>query len=175
MALAKGRINVRKARPDEAAALTDLCIRSKQSNGYDDAFMAACRDELTISENRLQGGEFWVAVDDGDRGDGGLCGCACLDVDVDGTADSPEGEVHAFFIDPDRKRQGVGRLLWQKLLERAEANGLSKLYLDADPFAVPFYEALGFIETGDAASGSITGRRIPHMIYSIASYPTASI
>lgn len=34
---------------DEAEYLTRLCLRSKQHWGYDETFMATCRDELTIT------------------------------------------------------------------------------------------------------------------------------
>ena len=54
-------IGIRRARPVDAKALTVLCMRSKQSNGYDDAFMAACSDELTITPKRLLNEEYWVA------------------------------------------------------------------------------------------------------------------
>ncbi len=39
---------IRLARPEDAATVTALAFRSKASNGYDAAFMAACRDELTF-------------------------------------------------------------------------------------------------------------------------------
>jgi len=150
-------ITIRKARADDTGELTDLIMRSKSSNGYDEAFMAACYDELAVTPERLVEGEYWLAEADA------LCGCACLLVDGNGTS----GEVHAFFIDPDFQGKGIGRLLWQKLLERANAQGLSKLHLDSDPFAVPFYQAMGFIVTGQTPSGSIPGRFLPYMTLSL--------
>lgn len=151
--MSKASITIRRARADEAEALTELTLRSKQSNGYDDAFMAACREELTVTDERLAEGEYWVAECEG------LCGCACLLADPDARS----GEVHAFFIDPAWQRRGVGRLIWQKLLERAKENGLTELHLDADPAAVPFYEAMGFRIVGESPSGSIPGRSLPLM------------
>lgn len=151
------KIDVRRARFDESEALTELSMSSKQSNGYDDAFMAACREELTVTRDRMLEGEYWVADADG------LRGCACLAVDAEGNS----AEVHAFFVDPKSKRQGIGRLLWGKLLERAREQGVTDLRLDADPSAVPFYSALGFAIVGEAASGSIPGRTIPHMTMSL--------
>ena len=146
-------IKIRKARPDEVAEITALSIRSKRSNGYDEAFMAACREELTVTEDDLADGEYWVAES------AVLCGCACLAIDPVARV----GEVHSFFINPNWQRLEIGRLLWRKLAERAEAAGLTHLHLDADPFAVPFYEAIGFAVTGEVASGSIPGRRLPRM------------
>ena len=147
------QIKIRRARPDEARALTDLSMRAKRSNGYDGAFMEACRAELTVTPSSMAEDEYWVAESDT------LCGCVCLIDNRDGAS----GEVHAFFIDPAKQRQGIGRLLWRKVVERAKAKGLAMLHLDADPFAVPFYEAMGFVVVGEAPSGSIEGRILPRM------------
>ena len=146
-------IGIRRARPADAKALTVLSMRSKQSNGYADAFMAACSDELTITPERLLNEEYWVAEFPT------ICGCVCLTIDADGTS----GEVCALFVDPDWKRKGIGSLLWQKVVERARLNGVLNLCLDSDPAAVPFYENLGFKVVGERPSGSIEGRRLPHM------------
>ena len=146
-------VEIRRARVEEAETLTELSIRSKRSNGYDEAFMAECREELTVTAERLTVGEYWVA-------DSGIVyGCACLCSDANGHS----GEVHAFFVDPGWQRKGIGRLLWQKLVERAKAKRLEVLHLDADPNAVPFYEALGFKVVGEVPSGSIAGRHLPYM------------
>ncbi|MEM7045445.1 MAG: GNAT family N-acetyltransferase [Pseudomonadota bacterium] len=147
-------ITVRRARLSEAELLTDLSMRAKQSNGYDGAFMEACREELTVTASRLKAGEYWVA--DG----GSVCGCVCLSEIAD-----RQGEVHAFFVDPDFQRRGIGRLLWRKVIERASLSGMTALYLDADPAAVPFYRTMGFIEIGQVPSGSIEGRMLPRMMF----------
>ncbi len=151
-------MRLRRARTHEAELLTDLSLRSKRSNGYDDAFMAACVEELTITPSDITDNEFWVAED------GQVCGCMCLCIDATGTS----GEVHAFFVEPGRKRSGVGRRLAAKMLERARALGLRSLRLDADPKAVPFYESVGFTVAGSSPSGSIPGRFIPHMTMDLA-------
>ena len=146
-------IVIRPARPDEGEVLTELSMRSKQSNGYDDVFMAACRAELTVTAAKLRAGAYWVAETDR------ICGCAALVVDADGRG----GEVHAFFVEPKMKGMGIGRRLWREVRARAEALGLRQLRLDADPHAEPFYRRLGFETVGRAPSGSIPGRTIPHM------------
>lgn len=148
------KFEIRPARLEDAANLTALTLRSKQSNGYDDAFMAACRDELTITAHALSSDNYWVAH----QGDV-LCGYASLIID----GQTLVGKVDDFFIDPDWQRQGIGQLLWDKILTLAKGNQLIKLYLDADPFAVPFYEAMGFVIVGEVPSGSIKGRMLPRM------------
>jgi len=151
------KYNIRQAHPHEAQLLTDLAMRSKQSNGYDDEFMEQCRDELTVTEQSLLEAEFWVAETEDENNV--VCGCVGLSVDKVGKS----AEVNSFFIDPDWKRQGIGRLLWQDLVLRAIDMGISQLRLDADPSAVSFYEALGFEIISYTPSGSIAGRKLPHM------------
>lgn len=150
-------IEIRLAKPDEMAALTELSLRSKRSNGYDDAFMEACREELTVTIERMEGGEYWVA----DAGTTGIiCGCVCLGPNI---PDENSAQINAFFIDPDWQRKGIGRLLWAKMLERAARQGTTHLTLDADPGAVAFYEAMGFETISKTPSGSIPGRVLPKM------------
>ncbi|QUJ75900.1 GNAT family N-acetyltransferase [Sulfitobacter albidus] len=144
---------LRPARAPDAPGLSDLIYRSKHSNGYDDAFMAACAHELRVTPARLIASTYWLA----ERG-GTPLGCAALRPHTDTV-----GEVHAFFIDPDHKRQGIGRLLWRRLHRTAMGQGFASLILDADPAAVPFYEDLGFRWRRDVPSGSIPGRTLPQM------------
>jgi N-acetylglutamate synthase-like GNAT family acetyltransferase len=157
---------LRQARPDEAQLLTDLAMRSKQSNGYDDEFMEQCRDELAVTEKSLLAAEYWVAEAGAKSSavNGTVCGCVGLSVDEAGTS----AEVYSFFIDPDWKRKGIGRLLWQDLVNRAGNMGIRQLRLDADPSAVAFYEAIGFEIVSYTPSGSIAGRTLPHMTISLA-------
>lgn len=147
-------MEVRRGHPSEASELTALVFASKQSNGYDDAFMASCAEELRISEEDLRKGDIWVAVVAGKP-----AACARLQ----STDTSRLAEVSSFFVHPDFKRQGVGRHLWTHLLETARADQITRLHLDADPEAVPFYEAMGFYVVGQTPSGSIPGRFLPLM------------
>ena len=146
-------VRLRRAVPADAPALTDLALRSKRSNGHDDAFVEACREELTVTAEDLREGECWVADEGGARGFAMLRpGCP------DGV-----GEVHALFVEPDRQRTGIGRALWDRLVERARARGFTELRLDADPAAVPFYRSVGLETIGESPSGSIPGRMLPRM------------
>ena len=46
-------VQIRAAVSEDAVALTSLIYRSKQSNGYDDAFMVLCVDVLRITPKIL--------------------------------------------------------------------------------------------------------------------------
>lgn len=56
---------LRPAGPDEAAAISALALRSKAHWGYDEAFLAACRDDLTIDPSWCDGVRLVVAEADG--------------------------------------------------------------------------------------------------------------
>lgn len=147
------KIKIRRAKSHEAHVLTNIALRAKQSNGYDDSFMAACKDELTVTAADMKECEYWVAELDI------VCGFICL---VEGP-DPRVGEIHALFIEPNRQRCGVGKNLWLKIIQRAESKGIEKIQLDADPEAIAFYESIGFKIRESVPSGSIKGRFIPRM------------
>jgi hypothetical protein len=46
-------VSLRPARAEEGDLLTDLAFRSKAYWGYDEAFMAACRDELVMRASEV--------------------------------------------------------------------------------------------------------------------------
>ncbi|MGK0463252.1 MAG: N-acetylglutamate synthase-like GNAT family acetyltransferase [Candidatus Azotimanducaceae bacterium] len=154
------KIQIRRARSHEAHVLTNIALRAKQSNGYDDLFMDACKDELSVKASHMKENEYWVAELCT------VCGFVCL-------ADGPEprvGELRALFIEPDWQRCGVGRCLWLKIRQRAESKGIEKVQVDADPASVAFYESNGFDITENVPSGSINGRFIPRMEIQIGLY-----
>lgn len=126
-----------------------MILRSKQANGYDDAFMAACADELAMTPAKIARLHVWVAQGTPPKG------CVALDLTT--------SRIESFFIDPNGQRQGIGRALWQSVLRASYEQGLDHLSLCSDPAAVPFYEAMGFTHIGHRPSGSIAGRMLPLM------------
>jgi N-acetylglutamate synthase-like GNAT family acetyltransferase len=146
---------VRKADISEKDALTDLCMRSKQSNGYDDAFMTACADELRVHDSWFIEDNFWLA----ESGDGQIVGCIRLSMEKHGGI----GELETCFVDPNWQGKQVGRKLFDQLIAKARENELMRLGLDADPSAEPFYARMGFTTVGRTPSGSIAGRTLPRM------------
>lgn len=144
-------ITVRRARAHEAARLTELAIRAKASWGYDEAFMAACRDELTLTPEKMAMWTVWVA-----EADGRIAGMVALS--LDGGA-----EVEDFFVEPAFQGRGVGGALMAELRSAARAAGATVLEVDADPNAEAIYARLGFETFSRSPSGSIPGRWLPRM------------
>ena len=144
---------IRRADRSEADEISRMVMLSKRSNGYDDAFMAQCVYSLRVTEKDILTRMVWVAYD------GAVKGAAILDLG----GKAGHGTVSSFFVHPAAKRQGIGRRLFERLLSAAKSAELSHLQLDADPAAVPFYQALGFRTSGQSPSDAIPGRMLPLM------------
>jgi GNAT superfamily N-acetyltransferase len=145
-------LHLRPARPDEAELLTELCLRSKAVWGYDEAFMRACRAELTLSPADFARSSLQVAVE-GDVVTG------VVQVVVDGE----NADLAKLFIAPSTIRAGVGRALFDWAAKVARERGARWLRIEADPDAAPFYRRMGAVDDGVAPSGSIPGRVLPRL------------
>ena len=146
------RIEVRPARPEEADALTELAMRAKASWGYDAAFVAACRAELTMTGERMAAWRVWVA-----ELDGRIAGMIAL------SFAGAEAELEDFFVEPGLQGQGVGAALMARFLEACREAGATRIGVDADPNAEAIYARFGFVTVGRSPSGSIPGRWLPRM------------
>ena len=144
---------IRRARRDESAPLSDLAFRSKASWGYNDKFLADCREELTITETDIRTDQFFVLESNGE-----IIGfCALKD------CGAGEGELIDVFVEPARLREGHGRRLVEHAKDAARTLGLRSLRVEADPNAREFYASCGGAQIGTVPSGSIRGRRLPLM------------
>jgi N-acetylglutamate synthase-like GNAT family acetyltransferase len=143
---------VRAARPDEADVLTALALRSKASWGYSDAFMDACRAELTLTPEKMAAWRIWVAEEAG-----AIAGMVALQLD------GAKAELEDLFVDPAFQQMGVGAALLDVLVAACRDAGARAVGLDADPNAESIYARLGFHTVGCSPSGSIPGRMLPRM------------
>ncbi len=66
---------------------------------------------------------------------------------------------------------GLGGLLLRDALTWASERGFTSLVLDADPGAEGFYAHSGARRVGEVASGSIPGRLLPRMEFTLAPSP----
>jgi GNAT superfamily N-acetyltransferase len=146
----KAVIQLRDVRQNELSHLDGLCLRSKAVWGYDDAFMAACRAELTLHPDELRTTQIQVA-----QRDATAVGLAQLKVS------GGDAELMKLFVEPALLGSGIGRLLFGWALERARSLGAVRMTIEADPGAVPFYQRMGARQTGLAPSQSIPGRMLP--------------
>ncbi|MEM7707836.1 MAG: GNAT family N-acetyltransferase [Pseudomonadota bacterium] len=152
---------LRQAALAEADALTSLALRSKAVWGYDEAFMAACRDELLVSADDIQSAGTRLTVADRAGQLAGYCWVEPVSPTV--------WELEALFVEPDLMGQGIGEKLFRQAVREAASNGASTLTIQSDPQAARFYEKSGCVKVGEKPSGSIPGRVLPLYHLSLSS------
>lgn len=140
-------MTIRPARPDEAAGLSELAIRSKGHWGYSAAFLDACRDELTVRPEQCDDVHLFVAEYTGDD----VVGFVRLD------GEPPAAELADLFVDPAVIGSGVGRRLLEFAVEQARRLAITRLMIEADPNAESFHLRAGAVRIGDVPSGSVIG------------------
>ncbi|MFI9624748.1 GNAT family N-acetyltransferase [Streptomyces sp. NPDC052042] len=149
-------MDLRPARADEAGLLSGLALESKGHWDYDEAFLAACREELTLRPDDIERLRTTVA-EEGGR----VLGFTTLE------GAPPEGALGMMFVAPGAIGRGLGRRLFEHAMAQARRLGFARLTIDADPNAEPFYAAMGAVRIGSTPSGSIPGRELPLMEYSL--------
>jgi len=142
-------VTFRRASPEAAEELTALTLASKAHWGYDQDFMDLARPSLTVTPEYLEVNDCLVA-----EIDGATVGWFSLVPVPDGLL------LDHFFLLPAHIGSGVGRLMWDEALRRAEAAGAERMTLEADPNAAGFYERMGARLTGSVTAPD-TGRRLP--------------
>lgn len=143
-------MTIRNAKPADAPVLSALAMRSKAHWGYDEAFMDACRDLLTVDPAQCDGEQILVA-----ESDGMIAGFASV------TGTPPNGELSDLWVDPVRMGSGVGRSLLNAARDLAKSRGFRDLTIDSDPNAEPFYRHMGAIPIGYARSTVDPDRLLP--------------
>ncbi|MFE0805873.1 GNAT family N-acetyltransferase [Streptomyces sp. NPDC058794] len=147
---------IRPARASEAELLGELALRSKAHWGYDAGFLEACREELTVRADEVARRRALVA----DAG-GRVLGFTTLE------GEPPVGVLGMMFVEPRVIGRGVGRRLFAHTVAAGRDLGFTRLTIDADPNAEPFYRAMGAVRVGQVPSGSVAGRVLPRLALTI--------
>ncbi len=146
-------LSIREARPDEAAALSELAMRSKAHWGYDAEFLEACRADLTLTPQEIAESASLVC----ERA-AGVVGFSRVVLMDERTA-----ELDALFVDPTAIGCGAGKLLWERSVAAARELGARDLVLQSDPHAEGFYLSRGARRIGEVTSALLPGRTLPLM------------
>ena len=147
---------IRSPNINELPGLSDLCFRSKAVWGYDQQFMEACRRELSFDPQDLEQTHVAVAEED----------CRILGV-IQIKIRAGEAELLKLFVEPEVLRRGTGRALFAWATDISKRTGASRIVIEADPGAAPFYRKIGARDSGQAPSGSIPGRMLPQLIFDV--------
>jgi len=144
---------IRRAREDEATALSDLAMRSKAMWGYPPDFVEACREALTVTRQEIRDAP--VYVHDGDAGVDGFYGLAGV---------PPRATLEYLFVEPTATRRGVGTKLLRHAVAVACRLGFREIEVESDPNAEAFYQRGGGVRIGEVESDVEAGRRLPVLL-----------
>jgi GNAT superfamily N-acetyltransferase len=118
-------------------AISDVYRRASLSNAGDRDNLLAHPAYLILGPDGLAEGRTHVAEEDGT-----LVGFA--------TWDKTGGiiELEDLFVDPGWRRRGIATALVNRIADVLQAQGAGRLEVTANPHALEFYRAAGFIDCG---------------------------
>lgn len=151
---------IRRARTDDAEALTRLSVAATRTHGYDAAGMISF---LAVKAADIDAGLTFVA----ERGEDTLVGVVGLH------ATNLPGLVilDRLFVDPAAQRGGIGRRLLATAARTAAAMNASTILVYAHPGAVAFYTRLGAIPVGATPLPQWPGLMLEMMAYRLDREP----
>ncbi|WP_181350338.1 GNAT family N-acetyltransferase [Thalassobacillus sp. CUG 92003] len=146
---------IKQARPQDAHGLSELAHRSKGHWGYDHAFLAACKENLTITHAYIKQNPVYV-MNYGEE----VYGFYSLLLE--------DEKLDFLYVNPDHIGEGIGRSLWQHIIETAAKYGLQHFTIDSDPYAESFYLKMGARRIGEIPSTVFQYRKLPLLHVSVS-------
>lgn len=155
-------IDFRSARSGDAVVLTGLCRAAKAHWGYPAEWLAAWRDDLTITPEYIATGWIGVAEVAGE-----MVGFYGLKLD--------RGAWHLehLWLQPAWIGRGLGRVLFAEAVRAARVCGATELLIKSDPKAEAFYLKMGALRS-HVETYFILGkvrRELPHLRYPVVTCP----
>ncbi|MBI5384230.1 MAG: GNAT family N-acetyltransferase [Verrucomicrobia bacterium] len=151
-------MQILRARPEDAAKLTEIAFTSKRHWGYPERWIASWFHLLTIEPRLIAEQETYTA-----HVDGAPVGFYSL------SGGFGRMRLEHLWVLPEAMRRGVGRSLFVHAVERARAFGCETLEIESDPNAAGFYEHLGARRVATTVT-ELEGRprELPVLVYEIA-------
>lgn len=128
---------IRAGVPSDLPAASEVLRRAALSNVDDRATLLAHPDHLVLEGAGLAEGRTIVA-----EVDGAVVGFATW-ADMDGVV-----ELEDLFVDPAWTRRAIGSALVTRIVEDLRTRGVDRLHVTANPRAMDFYLAAGFVADG---------------------------
>ena len=154
-------MQILRAKPDDAATLTEIAFAAKRHWGYPEHWIACWTHLLTVEPRLISEQETYTAYVDGEA-----VGFYSLDREV------ARMYLEHLWVLPQAMRQGVGRALFLHATGRVRELGFQTLEVESDPNAAGFYERMGARRVATTVT-ELAGqpRELPVLIYEID--PTA--
>lgn len=146
-----------RARPEDAEALTEIAFAAKRHWGYPERWIQSWRDILTMRPEFVAANVAYVAIED-DR----ALGFYLLTTESDGM------DLDHLWIMPDAMGRGIGRALFEHAAGEARRLGFHVIKIEADPNAEGFYRRMGAERVGTSVTEIEGGRReLPLLVYEV--------
>jgi GNAT superfamily N-acetyltransferase len=148
-------MEIHRAKPEDAAALTEIAFAAKRHWGYPEVWIQGWKEVLTIKPEFIARNEAYVACLDGQS-----VGFYALVNAKDRVS------LEHLWVLPSAMGQGIGRALFRHAVERAKALGVEAIEIESDPNAERFYEQMGARRVGVNVT-DVDGqtRSLPVLIY----------
>ena len=132
---------IRLGGPADLPAASNIYRSASLSNVGDRDNLLAHPEHLILGPEGLAEGRTYVAEEEGS-----LVGFATW-IEADGIF-----ELEDLFVDPVWRRRGIAMALVKRIAEVLRARGVERLEVTANPHALGFYHAAGFIDCGVAGT-----------------------
>ena len=135
-----GHMEIHRAVPEDALALTRIAFEAKRHWGYPEKWIESWSGSLTIHADFIASQETWKAV-----GELGIAGFYAL------AARSGELELEHLWVLPGAMGQGIGRELFVHAMECARRLAFGSVQIESDSNAEGFYLHMGARRVGRIA------------------------
>jgi GNAT superfamily N-acetyltransferase len=134
-------LQITRAAPAQAAALTQIALAAKSHWGYPERWMELWKPQLTFAPAYFEEHESWVA----ELEHAPIAFYTLLERDE-------VTWIENLWVSPEWIGKGVGKMLFLHAREAARQRGFQTLRLEADPNAVGFYRHMGMKQVGERRS-----------------------
>jgi ribosomal protein S18 acetylase RimI-like enzyme len=133
-----GEVEIFRAVPDDADALTRIAFAAKSYWGYPERWIEQWQKALTITPEFITDNEVYAAVFEEEMG-----GFYAL------VERGSEVELEHLWVSPKHMGAGIGRALLDHAVRRTATLGAKTLSIEADPNAEGFYRRMGARRVGE--------------------------
>lgn len=127
---------IRDARSDDYPAMVRIFRQASLANPGDREALLAHPHALQLSDDVIRSGHARVAT----VADATVVGFASTHPHQNGTL-----ELDDVFVDPAAQRRGIARRLIRQIVAEAGEAGATRIEVTANPHALAFYRAVGFV------------------------------
>jgi GNAT superfamily N-acetyltransferase len=151
------KVQIVRAKPQDADALTQIAHAAKRHWGYPERWIQNWRDILTMRPEFIAANVTYCAMEDARA-----VGFYLLTNESDGL------HLDHLWIAPHAMGRGIGRALFEHALEQTRRLGHPTLKIEADPNAEGFYTRMGARRVGVTVTSIENQRReLPLLLYDL--------